>query len=105
MGISLLIAINPPREIAENIVKIRKFIIRKTGKNMYGSPDPHITLSVNSFPNFSGVEKRVLSVVKRYKPFFAKIEGLHTFSSDPIFKTNTIVYKVGRTPTLAKIQK
>ena len=105
MSIPLLIAINPPKKIAENIVKIRKVIAKKTGKNTYGSHDPHITLSVNSFSNFSDVEKKVLSVVKKYKPFFAKIEGLHTFSFDPIFKTNTIAYKVERTPTLANIQK
>ena len=105
MGIPLLIAINPPKEIAENIVKIRKFMSKKTGKNTYGSHDPHITLSVNSFPNFSDVEKKVISVVKKYKPFAAKIEGLHTFPFDSIFKTNTIVYKVERTPTLAKIQE
>ena len=105
MSIALLIAINPPKKISENIVKIRKFISRKTGKNTYGSHDPHITLSVNSFPNFSDVETGVLSVIKNYKPFSAKIEGLHTFPFDPIFKTNTIVYKVERTPTLAKLQK
>ena len=105
MSIALLIAINPPKEIADNIVKIRKFISQKTGKNTYGSHDPHITLSVNSFPNFSDVEKRVLSVLKKHKPFSAKIEGLHTFPFDPILKTNTVVYKVERTPTLAKIQE
>jgi len=102
MSIPLLIAINPPKEIADNIVKIRKFV---TQKSTYGSHDPHITLSVNSFPNFSDVEKQVVSVVKKYKPFSAKIEGLHTFQFDPIFKTYTIAYKVERTPTLTSIQQ
>lgn len=105
MSVPLLIAINPPKEIAENIIKIRSLIAKKTGKNLYGSHDPHITLSVNSFPNFSDVERIVISVVKKYKPFSAKIEGLHTFAFDPIFKSHTIVYKVEKTPTLAKIQK
>ena len=104
MSAVLLIAINPPKEVAENILKIRKFISKKTGSNTLGSHDPHITLSVNSFPNFSDVEKKVLSVLKNYKPFSARIEGLQTFPFDPIFKTNTIVYKVERTPTLSKIQ-
>ena len=105
MSVPLLVAINPPKEIAKNIVKIRKFIVKKTGENLYGSHEPHITLSVNSFSNFSDVEKKVLSVIKKHKPFSAKIEGLHTFPFDPIFKTNTIVYKVKRIATLSKIQK
>ena len=105
MGIPLLIAIHLPKEIADNIIKIRKYISKITGKNTYGSHDPHITLFANSFANFSEIEKRVLSIVYKYKPFSAKIEGLHTFPFDQIFKTNTIVYKVERTPTLAKIQE
>ena len=105
MGIPLLIAVNPPKEIAENIVKIRKLIAKRTGKNTYGSHDPHITLAVNSFPNFSDVERKVLSVIKKYKPFSAKIEGLHTFSFDPILNANTIAYKVERTPELSNLQK
>lgn len=72
---------------------------------MYGSSDPHLSLLVNSFSNFSDVEKEVLSIVKKHKPFFAKIEGLHTFPYDPIFKANTIVYKVEKTRALANIQK
>ncbi len=105
MGVPLLIAINPPREVAENIIKIRKFIFKKTRKNLYGSHDPHITLSVNTFQNFSEVEKKILSVLKKYKPFSAKIENLHTFPFDPFLKTNTIVYKVEKSSTLANLQK
>lgn len=103
MSIPLLIAINPPKEIAENIIKIRKLIVKKIDNKLHS--DPHITLSVNSFPNFSSVEKIVLSITKKYKPFSAKIEGLHTFTFDPILKSHTLVYKVEKTPTLAKIQK
>ncbi len=105
MSVLLLIAINPPREIAKNIVKIRKYISKKTGKNEYGSHDPHITLLTNSFPNFSDVEKQVLLIVKKYKPFYAKIEGLHTFPFDPILKAKIIVYKIEKNPTLTNIQK
>ena len=104
MGIPLLIAINPPKEVSKNIFK-RKLIFKKTGKILYGLNDPHITLFVNSFPNFSDVEKKVKSVVKKYKSFYAKIEGLYTFPFDPIHQANTIVYKIERTPTLAKLQK
>lgn len=105
MSIPLLIAINPPKEISENIIKLRKFIVKKTGKNLYGSHEPHITLFVNSFPNFSDVEKQLISIIKKYKPFSAKIDGLHTFTFDPITKSHTIVYKVEKTPTLSNIQK
>lgn len=105
MGIGLLIAIKPPKKIAENIIDIREYIIKKTGKNLYGSHEPHITLLVNSFPNFSDVEKNLVSVLKKYKPFKAKIEGLHTFSFDPILKNHTIVYKVKKTPELSNLQK
>jgi len=105
MSVALLIAIIPPKKVVKNIEKLRSYITKKLRKNIYGSHEPHVTLFVNSFPNFSNVEKQVVNVVKHYKPFYAKIEGIHTFVDDPIFKSHNIVYKVERTPELVKLQK
>jgi 2'-5' RNA ligase len=103
---ALLIAIEPPQEIKENIIKLRKYFTKKIGKNIYGAHEPHITLFVNSFSSFSDVENRIIKVIRKQSPFSIKIKGLHTFLSDPqISDSHTIVYAVERTPKLAKLQK
>jgi len=105
MTVGLLIAIRTPKEIDKNIIDLRKYIVKKVGKNILGSHEPHITLLVNSFPNFSDVEKKIISITKKHGPFNARIEGLHTFTFDPITNAYTIVYKVEKTPALTSIQK
>lgn len=104
MGVPLLIAINPPNGLSKKVLKLKEFIVKRTGKFYYAQHDPHITLFVNSFPSFSAVEDKFNLVVKKYKQFIVKIDGLDTFTFDPIFNTNTITYKVEKSKILSKIQ-
>lgn len=100
-----LIAIEPPKEIKENIVPLREYIVKKTGKDIYGTHDPHITLFSNHFRNFSDLNRELKDLSEKEKPFMAKIHGLHVFEGDKLHDgANTVVYRIEENPYLRKLQ-
>ena len=103
MSVPLLIAIDPQKQVNKNIIELRKYITKATGINFYGNHDPHITLVVNSFRNFSEVDRKVKEILKTYKPFYAKIRGLGVLSNP--FPNHVILYKIKKDKILSNLQK
>lgn len=104
MNIPLLVAIEPPREVSENIRILRKRIVDTTGNNSYGSHDPHITLLVSTFTDLSTVEREVEMLAEHHESFKARVQGIHTVFDDPVFKGNTLVYKLEKPSQLENLQ-
>ena len=105
MAIPLLVAIDVPREVSANILRLRKFIVTRVGKDIYGSAAPNVTLFVNSFSNFNEVDKQLVQTTKKFKPFPLKVDGVHVFKDDPILKAHTVVYKLEKSAQLSKLHK
>lgn len=104
--INLLIALEVPKEIKESITNLRRYIIDKDKTNNYGNHEAHITLFVNTFRNFSEVEKEVKKIAKATKPFSAITKGAYAFPYDPLnSKGRTIVYRIEDNKELRKLQK
>ncbi|MBU3940982.1 MAG: 2'-5' RNA ligase family protein [Nanoarchaeota archaeon] len=103
--VTLLIAISPPKKISENIISLRKYLVQKTGLNPFKDTKAHITLLVNTFPNFKDVDKELKNLVKSYKPFMAEIEKIDGFGYDPIWKATTVIYKVKGNKEISDLQK
>ena len=105
MTLSLLVGIEPPKEVFANTLKIQRFAATRLKDTIY-APKPHITVFVNSFSSFGEVENKIIGFIRKTKPFALKIEGLYTFQNDPLFKgADTIVYKLEKSAPLTKFQK
>ena len=103
--VTLLIALSPPKEISKNVIYLRKYLVQKTGLNPFKDTKAHITLLVNTFPNFKDVDKELKNLVKIYRTFLSEIEKIDAFGYDPIWKATTVIYKVKRTKEISNLQK
>lgn len=103
--VNLLVALEPPKKLSESIMGLRKYIVKKTGKDLYGKHKPHVTLYVNTFNKFSEVDEIITKVAKNYKKFEVNGEGIHTFFDDNLSGGHTVVYKLGENKKLQKLQK
>ncbi len=88
MAISVLIGLEPPKKVVENINKIRK----KTSKieNFYFISKPHITLFANTYPNLREVEEIIKKIAKSTSSPQTKVKGIHSFGNDAI--TNSFLH-------------
>ncbi len=106
MRFMLLVGIEPNKRITNNINKIRKLVNTKLYSDPFSKSDPHITLFINSFSNYKEVEKITFDIVKRFKKFNIKIEGIHIFKKNNVLSSNYIlVYKISNNKNLIKLQK
>ncbi len=106
MSIALLVAIEPSLEIRRNIKKLRNWILEEMRKSISGLHEPHVTLFVNSFENFSGVEKIVNDIAQNYKPFTVNTEGIEVFENNPLAHGNpTFVYRVKDSRGIKMLQR
>jgi hypothetical protein len=100
----LLIAINPPNEVAQNIREARKEIEKIVGRAIYGDHEPHITLFVNSFSSVEEVSKEIEVVANLRPQFGVSIAGIEVLE-DPINMSQTAVYRVTSSEVLKELQK
>ncbi len=106
MSIGLLVAIEPSLEIRRNIKKLRNWIQEETRKSIPGLHEPHVTLFVNSFENFSRVEKVINDIAQNYKPFTVNTKGIEVFENDPLAQGNpTFVYRVEDSRDIKTLQR
>lgn len=104
MAISVLIGLEPPKKVVENINKIRK----KTSKieNFYFASRPHITLFGNTYSNLKKVEEIIKKIAKSTSsPIQTKVKGIHSFGHDAITNLHTLVYLINSTPEIIKLRK
>jgi len=97
---NILVGFEPPKEVKDNILKLRRYITEVTGQNLYGDQDPHITVYNHTFPNIPDVEEVMKEIAQHYAPFTARITGMQTFPGEPV----VLNYGVEKTETLSSMQ-
>ena len=102
---SILVAIEPPEELAAIIMSVREKADRITPVNYYRQTPPHITLFVNTFPSVESVDGIVSAIAERHARFNAVVAGIHSFGYDANTKLHTLVYRVEDTPELRFLQQ
>jgi hypothetical protein len=99
---ALLIGINPPEKLKEEICKHKSEVKKLCGYQDEIDVTPHLTFVVNNFSDLNSMDGVLQGLVHDFSPFIVEVDGMGYF---PQMKKRALYANVVNTPILEELQR